>query len=770
MLPAEIAGVLNVPLSGAGEPAMPLLNFLKNKQMLLVLDNFEHVLDGAELLGRILAEAPRIKMLVTSREALNLVQEWRLELTGLPLPELSGENVSANSAVQLFVERAGRVRSDFSPQGNEACIADICRLVAGMPLAIELAASWIRAMSCNDIAQEIESDLGTLEANLRDVPGRHRSIRAVLEQSWSQLGEREKRSCSAMALFSGGFTLPAARAVAQATPAVLTALVDKSLLRRDRVGRYQMHDLVKQYAAEKLASDQEWQQLVQERHSAYYSHLAYEHRRSWTGHDQLQAVELFKHESYNLLQAWAWNLNNAEFQRLDQMVFSLCEFLFWQGRLGEGVRHCRELEDWLSGPESELLVAPEQVALARAKALLWESIFITQSLNNPLARQRIEAAQTLLDTVEPKQADGRFIQAHVWLQHGRTSLSLGDVTGAEHSLRQSRATFLDLNEAWGAAASWYWLGLLATARGADDVSRDAFSQSLALFEEVGDRRNIASAKDALAISLRNLEQFGGVISLHQEAIAAAEALNDPLRIGWMSHNCTWSLNMIGDYAAGAVTGQQCIAVAEDVGNSYILAAGQGCTAACLLHLGEFEQAWKLAEAAYSQELKGAFWQPFVPQTYGQAALALERFELAQQLIGESVEILMKSRPSRAAGPLASLVLAAVSLGKVEEAKQHLARCLSLAIESGMESQLQRSLFAAAIFSANGGDQASAAGLLALAYTGRHFADSQWYAEIAGRFIDLERIAAARETTSVESQPLEPDLPLRAAVTTLQTLQ
>jgi len=169
-----------------------LLDALRDRQMLLILDNFEHLLEGVGLVARMLAEAPGLKLLATSRERLNLREEWLLELWGMQSPGdeeiAAGASISAlegYSAVQLFVQSASRVRRDFSLEmAGASAVARICQSVEGMPLAIELAAPWIRVMSCDDIVRETERNAGFLTTTLRDVPARHRSMRAVFDHSW----------------------------------------------------------------------------------------------------------------------------------------------------------------------------------------------------------------------------------------------------------------------------------------------------------------------------------------------------------------------------------------------------------------------------------------------------------------------------------------------------------------------------------------------------------------------------------------------------------
>ena len=231
-----------------------LLNFLSQKHLLLVLDNFEQLLPAAGLLVDILRAAPRVKILVTSRERLSLQDEWALSIGGMRVPATldSPEGVEAYSAVQLFVHNARRAVVGFSLSEAERPFAvRVCQLVEGLPLGLELAAAWVKSLSCREIAEEIERSLDFLTTPLRDVPARHHSLRAVFEYSWRLLTEPQQTAFRRLSVFSGGFDREAALAVAGAALPILTALVDKSLLYRRESGRYELHEVLRQYARRK---------------------------------------------------------------------------------------------------------------------------------------------------------------------------------------------------------------------------------------------------------------------------------------------------------------------------------------------------------------------------------------------------------------------------------------------------------------------------------------------------------------------------------------
>jgi predicted ATPase len=230
---------------------------------------------AAALLTDILHHAPGVTLLVTSRERLALPGEWLVEVSGLSYPpgELT-ERLEGYNAVQLFLQRAGQVRRQFAlVEGEARAVARICRLVEGLPLAIKLAAAGLRTRSCAAIADAIERNLSVLATGLRAVPERHRSMWATFEHSWRLLSDEERQVFPRLSVFRGGFEEDAAAQVAQATPQLLAGLIDKSLLRWDGVARYDLHEMVRQYAGEKLEEVGETERLSRQQ-AAYFLALA----------------------------------------------------------------------------------------------------------------------------------------------------------------------------------------------------------------------------------------------------------------------------------------------------------------------------------------------------------------------------------------------------------------------------------------------------------------------------------------------------------------
>ena len=271
-----ITEALQLELGEGGDSQEQLLSYLRDKTMLLVVDNFEHLLDGAHLVSKIMQEAPSVNVLVTSQEKLILRGEMVLPITGIAFPQGNGEirDVSEYPAVKLFIQSAQRVAHRFEAEGDDWWhINRICQLVDGMPLGIVLAAAWVEMLSIEEIAAEIERSLDFLETTMGDVPQRQRSIRAVFDYAWELMRDDEQVVFMKMSVFRGGFTREAVQAIIlNASLQMLMGLVNKSLLYRDPdSGRYDIHGLSRQFAAEKLQLLPDEHAEILEAHGVYFA-------------------------------------------------------------------------------------------------------------------------------------------------------------------------------------------------------------------------------------------------------------------------------------------------------------------------------------------------------------------------------------------------------------------------------------------------------------------------------------------------------------------
>src|SRR5581483_7483930 len=310
LLAPAVAESVQFPLSGFSAKEQ-LLDYLSERSTLLVLDNFEHLVDGSGLLSELIERAPGVDLLTTSRERLNVQSEWVYDVEGLGLTENgNGEG----GALRLFVERAVQARPGFVLDDEERVHAlRICRLVTGMPLGIELAAAWVSMLSCVEIADEIGGNVDFLATSMRDVPERHRSLRAAFDQSWRLLSDEQRDSFAKLSVFRGGFDRDAASAVAGADLRLLSELTSKSLIRRPDFGRFELHELLRQYAAEKLAAESaDVFASTRERHARHYAGMLLERQGTLLGPQMTIARDELRGELDNLRAALEWIVGDHE--------------------------------------------------------------------------------------------------------------------------------------------------------------------------------------------------------------------------------------------------------------------------------------------------------------------------------------------------------------------------------------------------------------------------------------------------------------------------
>jgi predicted ATPase len=315
---------LRVDVSGPVHPQAQLLSYLRDKELLLILDNFEYMTSQARQLADVLRLTPKVKVLVTSRVRLNLQQEELIEVKGLDVPataEAVADPAFEYSAIKLFLQQARRVQSGFTlAAGERAAVIRICQLVEGAPLGIELAASWLRVLTCAEIVAEIEKGLDFLTTNWQNVPERHRSLRAVFDYSWNLLAPPEQAAFAKLAVFHGGFQREAAAQVADASLPLLADMVDKSLLRRAATGRYELHDLLRHFAEEKLRADEGLYAQVHNAHCRYYAELMAQHRAELQDDDVSAPLTELNAERENVRAAWNWAVSQRRVEELNILM------------------------------------------------------------------------------------------------------------------------------------------------------------------------------------------------------------------------------------------------------------------------------------------------------------------------------------------------------------------------------------------------------------------------------------------------------------------
>ncbi len=334
-LVTAVIAALNLQQSDQ-HPQENLLRYLTKKRLLLLLDNFEHLREGGPLLGDILNTASHVKLLVTSREALRLQDEWLRQVRGLDYPaETTPVPDGTSSAVQLFVNRAQRLRGDLDIDTQHPHIVRICQLVEGMPLALELAAGWVKSLSCPEIAHELQHNLVFLSTRATDTPARHRSMQVVFDYSWQMLTLEEQVTLSRFSVFRGGCTRAAAEQVTGATLGNLASLVEKSLLRHNpNTGRYDIHELLRQYAEEKLLAAGE-ETLIRDTHAKYYGATFHARENDRRGPRQIAYWDAIGADLDNIRVVWAWALQRENYEIIYQLTEPVWSYFFFRSRTFE---------------------------------------------------------------------------------------------------------------------------------------------------------------------------------------------------------------------------------------------------------------------------------------------------------------------------------------------------------------------------------------------------------------------------------------------------
>jgi len=338
-LGGRLARELGVGLAGSDEPLDQVIEFLRDRSVLLVLDNFEQLAQDASILTTLMQACARLKIIVTSRVRLAISMEWLLPLEGLPCPEIEDQDrFEAFDAVRLFVQAAQRVEPALIPAVEAASIVDICRQLEGLPLALQLAAAWTRVLSCDAIAAELHRGSELLRTTDAAHPARHASIELVFEQSWRLLSAIERDALSRLSVFHGGFSAEAARAIAGASLPVLGALADKSLLRKDGA-RIFIHPLVQQLAALRLG-DGEARAATERAHAVYFHRQLAQRRRNVESGDR-DALQWMDAEFENCRAAWRWSVVHQSTDALIKSTPTLLHFSDHIGCFEEGLSFLR---------------------------------------------------------------------------------------------------------------------------------------------------------------------------------------------------------------------------------------------------------------------------------------------------------------------------------------------------------------------------------------------------------------------------------------------
>jgi predicted ATPase/DNA-binding SARP family transcriptional activator len=561
-----IARAIRLYFYGPHDPKEQLLNYLSEKQMLLILDNVEHLStegppqgDIVALLLELLQRAPALKLLLTSRQVLNLLEEWVFEVGGLAFP---GPEQTAGweeyAAVALFMQRARRALPGFGFRATElAAIAHICRLVEGMPLAIELAATWSRMLSPAEIAQEIEGSLDFLSASLRDLPERQRSMRVVFDETWRTLSAKEQQVLSQLSVFRGGFGREAAEQVASASLPILVALVNRTLLRRAAAGRYGLHELVRQYSATRLAADPQRHAAVQKRHYDYFLKMAEAAEQALKGPDQLEWLGRLEQEHDNLRAALEWAIeSDRAAPDGDELALRLSVALRWFWRMRG---HFHEGRRWLA---KSLQQHPERRTAARAAGLLGQSA-LTYALGD-LRAACLPAEESA--AIYRELGDGSGL-AEVISFIGLTLRWLGEAGLSQARLEEALAICRQAGDRWGEAQTLSRLGNSLATYAGDPRGRAMLAESAAILEDFGDKSVLGNVWVSLGVVDVGFGEYATARAYLEHGLAIAREIEHALIMADALTNLGCVYRILGEYSTAQSHFEQALQVYQARGRS-----------------------------------------------------------------------------------------------------------------------------------------------------------------------------------------------------------
>jgi DNA-binding SARP family transcriptional activator/predicted ATPase len=763
------------PGEGRGSATEQLRNYLAGKRLLLVLDNFEQLAgegtgegvvgDGAAWLAELLGTAPGVKALVTSREPLDLAEEQQYPIEGLAVPDLEAvlpdQPLYGENALTLFVQVARRVQYSFRlTAANALDVGRICRLVGGMPLAIQLAASWAALLSPAEIAAEIAADHHFLSTSRRDVPERHRSLAAVIEPSWRLLSPADQDAFGRLCLCRGGVTRTDAQALTGCSLATLARLQQHAFLQyASESGRYQIHEVLRQYGAAQLDADPERCADAERRHSGHYcAWLAGEGERINTA-EQERVLAAIDAEVENCRTAWEWAAAACDTASLASAADALFFYFEYRGRFQEGVDACRiamEQGAWGATVENERL---------QAHLLAWQGAF------GRALGEYLEADRPLRSSLARlEELAGRGIEVRAELAF--TRLRMGEL-GAWRNTAEARAhheasqrLYRSLGDSWGAARALEALGLASILGLGAVAAEDYYRQAIMLLGTTGDPRIRARLRYRLALALAFQGRGDEAEGYIRESMALARSLGDRSLVARILAEQAAAECFLGSFAKALGRGQESLTFYQALSDRLQLANTGLILATILLHLGDWEGCRAHAEHAvallsWNQEHGYVLWAHSLLST---VALVNGAHDLAMQHGLEAVRMARRTEVRfQTSTSFSTVGLAALLNGDSDQARHYLLESLLYIQRGAMHQETLVALLCVAFFLAQQGD-VIAAGRIHLQI--RHqpsIANSVCCQVVAGRHLEalLERLTP-EQLAAVHAAPAPSDLRALAA--------
>jgi len=598
-IPKAIAGVIRFDLSGPLNPEDQLLNYLQKRTMLLLVDNAEHLLEGTKTFTRILERAPGAKFLVTSRERLNLMSEWVFDLHGLPVPPLdTDEGLEEYSAAKLFLTRVQQAQTAFLIQEEDRpVVAQICRILDGNPLGIELAAAWVRILPLGEITAEITHDLDFLTTSARDIPERHRSLRVVFDHSWNLLTPAEQRALRQLSAFQGGFTREAALEITDTQLSLLNSLIDKSLLRKSEPGRFDLHELVRGYAAAHLAKEPEEEASVQEHHSRFFLSLVGEVGMDLHSNRQKEALARLSSELANIRSAWTWAVDHNHIGLLGEAAQSQWYFFELRNYYREAEAMFGHAADVvrrnLVGQQAEITEAErEKHASALGKFLMHQAYFAMRLGQIDEADALCQASISLLRPIDEPEA-----LAHALTYYAVLNWTIGKLDLAWRLLQESLPLSKEHGSPWQIALFTGMLGNLVYERGEYEHSYRLLKEALERSQAIGDPRLIGFISAYLGRTALKLKRTAEVEGVLWEAAQITQESGDRFGYGLILEQLAMVAQAKMDFTSSEQLFEASVDLFREIGDAWYLSKALTSWGDFRQSLGELTQAAELFRQA-----------------------------------------------------------------------------------------------------------------------------------------------------------------------------
>jgi len=579
-LTSTIAEALRFTFYGKALPQSQLADYLREKSALLVLDNFEHLAPHSALLNDLLSQAPGVKCLVTSRVRLDLQGEWTVVVGGLPVADETAEGGSTSDAVRLFTSSVMRLQPGFTMgSSTRGDVIELCRLVEGSPLGIELAAAWMPSLSCADLVDEVRSSLDFLTAQFQDIPERHRSLRATFESSWALLSEEERRVAAKLSVFRGGFSREAADQVAGTSLRRLAALANKSFLKRSGGQRYEMHGLLRQFAAEKLGDETVVEASIKVEHSRYFTRLLHHQESLLKGAGQKQALQTIALELDNVRLAWNQAVEQGQWDQLGRALESLFLFYEMKGRLLEGEQ---VFHNAIAALSQRRRSKRQQQALAELRTRLGRLLYNQGKLD-----RAGELFEQSLFGFEHHPGPGK---AFAWLNLGIVYDNWGKYDEAKPYFEQSLSLYRAQQDAYGQAYVYLNQGVLAFDEGDYGLAERCYEKGLNLFRPLQDRFGLAKALNNLGNLHFVREAYAKAKPYYEECLEKFQYLDIRWGMNIVLNNLGGLANALGAFDEARKWHLQSMALSQEIGDRTGLAMSMSNLGEVCVNQGHIEEA------------------------------------------------------------------------------------------------------------------------------------------------------------------------------------